>query len=238
MTLKTIKLQKYLAQAGVASRRKAEQLIAEDRVTVNNQPAHIGQRVDPTHDAVKIDRKLLKPITELVYFLVNKPVGYISSTNDELGRKTVLNLIPEQKNRIYPVGRLDQDSSGLMLLTNDGALAQKMTHPSYQTRKTYQVLVQGRPSTKALDHLKRGVKLKEGYTSPAEVDIIGHPEGNTWLEITIHEGRNRQIRRMMERVGYEILELVRLQMGPFSLDRLEDQPFIELTTAEVAQLTR
>lgn len=221
----SIKLQKYLSQMGIASRRKAEEMIAAGEVQVNHKPAHIGQRVNPQKDTVSVAGKPVASTAELVYFLVDKPVGYISTTNDELSRKTVLNLLPPQKKRLFPVGRLDQDSQGLMLLTNDGTLAQQMTHPSFETKKVYHVLVEGRPSTKALDHLRRGVKLKEGYTKPADVTVINHQDQNTLLEIIIHEGRNRQIRRMMDRVGYPVLELTRTAMGDYTIDDLDGKPY-------------
>lgn len=229
-----------MAQLGVASRRKSEELITEGVVKVNGKEAHIGQRVNPLFDMVSINGKTIttaaKP--ELVYFLVNKPVGHVSTTSDELGRRTVLDLLPRDitnQFRLFPVGRLDIDSKGLILLTNDGELAQQLTHPSFQHQKTYEVLVEGAPSRKALEHLDRGVKLKEGYSRPDNIEVLHQDGHNTWIELTIHEGRNHQVRRMMERVGYPVLELIRTKMGPFDLDMLEEERYIQLSKQQVAE---
>ena len=203
---------------------------------MNGEIAHIGQRVEPLSDRIQVEGKELTTSEQLRYFLVNKPVGYISTTADELNRKTVLDLLPRIPERLYPVGRLDKDSEGLMLLTNDGTLAQFLTHPKSQVPKTYHVLVSGTPSGRALMHLRRGVKLKEGYTQPAEVEVLTTEQGNTWLEITITEGRNREVRRILERVGYETLELIRLQIGPFDLEMLDEQRAVELSKNEVDEL--
>ena len=233
---KTIKLQLFLARAGIASRRKSEVLISSGEVFVNGQKATIGQRVNPTVDAVTIKGKKITTPQSHRYFLVNKPAGFVSTTADEKGRKTVLDLVPDTKERLYPVGRLDKESEGLMLLTNNGELAYKLTHPKFEIPKTYEVLITGFPTRKALDHLARGVKLKEGFTKPAEVAVLQKTEEGTWLEITISEGRNHQIRRMTERVGYETLKLVRTQMGPFDIGDLEEKVFLELSEEQVALL--
>lgn len=228
-----IKLHAYLAQMGLTSRRKAEVLIGEGRVKVNNQTAVIGQRINPQADQVTVDGKTITQSSAHRYFLVNKPVGYVSTVSDEHGRQTVLNLLPHIKDRIYPVGRLDIDSQGLMLLTNDGELTHQLTHPSYQVAKTYHVQFDRQPSDAALNHLRRGVQLKDGWTQPAQVEPVSHTEavapGNNWYAITIHEGRNRQVRRMVERVGYEVKQLIRVQMGPFHLDDLEGEKYCEVT---------
>lgn len=235
----TIKLQKFLAHAGAASRRAAEEMIAGGRVVVNGQTAKIGDRVDPESDEVHLDGKLVVLQKEKKYFLVNKPVGLLSTTSDELGRKTVLDILPESVTnqfRLFPVGRLDQDSEGLMLITNDGELTQKLTHPKFGIRKTYHALLDRTPSRLATDHLRTGVKLKEGMTAPADVILLDKQGDNQWLEITIHEGRNRQVRRMLQRVGYEILQLVRVSMGPFDIEMLEGRRYLELTADEVEAL--
>ena len=223
----TIKLQKFLSQAGVASRRQAEKLIEDKHVQVNGQTATLGQRIDPQIDEVKFKGKKVS-VADKIYYLINKPLGVVSTTSDELKRRTVLSLIPKLTEKIYPVGRLDIDSEGLMLLTNDGELAQKLTHPKFEIPKTYEVFVAGTPSTKALEHLRRGVKLKDGFTRPAQVEVLRHEAANTWLEITISEGRNRQVRRMMDRVGYPVLKLIRVKFGPFSLDDIDGEQFIQL----------
>lgn len=235
----TLKLHAYIAQLGLASRRKAEQLIAEGKVKVNGQPAHVGQRITPGKDKIKLDgQDLVKEDRgEGVYYLVNKPVGYISTASDELDRKTVVDLVTGLKTRVYPVGRLDKDSQGLMLLTNDGDVAYILTHPKYEVEKTYKVLLQGRPSTPALNHLKRGVRLKEGYVVPKRVEIKGHDENkNTWLEITICEGKYQEIRRMIRRIGYEILILQRISMGPLNLGDIQRGQFQKLTPQQASEL--
>ena len=224
-----------MAQAGIASRRKSEVLIESGAVTVNGKTASIGQRVHPDTDIIAVEGTVLSQPQQHRYFLINKPVGYISTTADEKGRKTVLDVLPKQTERVYPVGRLDQESEGLMLLTNNGALAHRLTHPKFEIPKTYEVLVAGNPSWKALEHLRNGVKLKDGYTNPAEVSVISKEENTTWLEITITEGRNRQVRRMTERVGYETTELIRTKMGPFDIGDLEGKPYKELTEAEILE---
>lgn len=232
----TIKLQLFLARAGVASRRKSEVLIETGIVTVNGEVASIGQRVHPFNDTVAIKGKVIAVPQQHRYFLINKPVGYISTTSDEKGRKTVLALIPKINERIYPVGRLDRESEGLMLLTNNGELAYKLTHPKFEIPKTYEVRIDGKPTKKALDHLRRGVKLKDGFTKPATVQVASYDENTTWLEITITEGRNHQVRRMTERVGYTTLELVRTQMGPFDIGDLDGQKYIELDESDISSL--
>lgn len=235
----TPKLHAAIAQAGLMSRRKAEELIQHGQVTVNGQPAQIGQRINPQTDQVKIEGRpvtLSQPTHYLI--LVNKPVGVVSTTQDELGRTTVIEYLHQhvrasdpalwqqlQRLRLYPVGRLDRESDGLMLLTNDGNLTQRLTHPSFQSQKTYRVVVEGEPSYKALSHLERGVRLKEGYTAPAEVEVISRAADRSQLEITIHEGRHQQVRRMCERVGYPVLSLTRIKMDAYSLDQLAGKPY-------------
>jgi len=235
MSTQTIKLHKFLANAGVASRRKAEVMIADGQVKVNDNPAHVGQRVDPETDVITLQGRQVNIPTQHTYILVNKPIGYVSTTNDEMGRRTVLSLIPSNLlkilGRLYPVGRLDLESEGLMLLTNDGELTQHVTHPKHQIAKTYHVQINRYPSRRAVDHLRRGVKLKEGFTKPADVEIL-HDQGNqneTWLSITIIEGRNHQVRRMLERVGYEVKRLIRVQLGPWQLKQLLGQPYLDIS---------
>lgn len=225
--LTTPKLQTFLAHAGVASRRKAEELIQAGEVIVNGQVATIGQRINPDKDKISVKGKTISRAEEKVIYLVNKPVGIISTTTDELGRQTIIDFLQKEVGtqsklpRLYPVGRLDQDSEGLMILTNDGAFAQKMTHPSFETTKTYHVTVEGSPTEKALSHLERGVLLKEGMTAPARVEVLGFGNNATTLAITIHEGRYHQVKRMLLRVGYDVTKLVRVQIGPYSLEDLQ-----------------
>lgn len=228
----SVKIHAHLAHQGIASRRKAEELVQMGKVRINGQIAQIGQRINPIQDQITVEgSKLSKQTAQHLYFLINKPNGYVSTTSDELGRKNVLNIIPEsirKQHRLYPVGRLDLDSEGLMLLTNDGDLAFKLTHPKFEVKKTYHVLVAGTPTEAAINHLRKGVKLREGFTRPAEVEELKIEGDNTWLSITIHEGRYHQVKRMLERVGYETLRLIRVSMGQFSLENLKGQPFIQL----------
>lgn len=240
-TDKTIKLQKFLAHAGVASRRQAEEYIAAGRVTVNGATASLGDRIDPITDKVTFDGHQVGATEDLRYFLVYKPVNIISTTEDEHGRADVLSLLPKEitaETRLFPVGRLDRESEGLMLLTNDGELTQRLTHPKYEVNKTYQVLVDREPTLKAIEHLEKGVMLKEGLTAPAMVDVLEKEGTHQWLEITIYEGRNRQVRRMMERVGYDTLRLIRVAMGPFTLEMLDGNQVVELSPQAITELMR
>ncbi len=225
-----MKLQTFLAHAGVASRRKSEELILSGRVHVNGEGAKIGARVCE-NDVIEVDGKKISLVSDQQTFLMYKPVGIVSTTSDELGRKTVIDFLhdiaPETKkiSRLYPVGRLDRDSEGLMILTNDGELAQRFTHPSFEVEKTYQVTVNGSPTEKALAHLARGVLLKEGMTAPAKVHVTERDVEQTVLEVTIHEGRYHQVKRMLLRVGYEVTKLVRTAMGPYSLADLHGHQY-------------
>jgi len=225
----SVKIHAFLAHQGVTSRRQAEEMIRLGRVKVNGQPALIGRRINPEVDRVEVDhRQVSAKATKPLYFLINKPVGYVSTTSDELGRKNVLDLLPKQTSRLYPVGRLDLDSEGLMLLTNDGDLAFRLTHPKFEVNKTYHVLIIGTPTELALNHLRKGVKLKEGFTQPAQVEELRTEGDNTWLAITIHEGRYHQVKRMLERVGYETLRLIRVSLGQFNLEMLHGQKYLQL----------
>lgn len=235
----TLKLQTFLAHAGISSRRGSEKLIEEGLVTVNGEPAHIGQRVSVKKDVIKYKGEKVTLTTVLSYYIVHKPVGYVSTTSDELDRKTVLKLLPQSVSEgLYPVGRLDQDSEGLLLLTNDGDLTYVLTHPKFSVQKTYHVLLRGIPTTPALDHLKRGVKLSDEYVKPINVKILGHESKNTWLEITISEGKKHQVKRMVKRIGYEVLRLIRTQMGPLVLEGLKTGEFREITEQEREQLMK
>lgn len=237
MNDKSIKLQAYMAHCGVASRRACETLIEEGRVTVNGVQAHIGQRIVPNVDSVFVAGKKVILNQPKRYFLIDKPKGYVSTTSDEMGRHTVLELLPKDvRERIFPVGRLDLDSEGLMLLTNDGLLAQRLTHPRFEMEKIYHVMVLTKPTFKAIHHLEMGVKLKDGYTQPAKVEILSSENDEVWIEITIKEGRNRQVRRMMERIGYPVEKLVRVSMGPFDLDMLDGKQVMEIPESEINQL--
>jgi pseudouridine synthase len=229
------RLQKVLAAAGYGSRRKCEELIASGRVKVNGRIARLGDKVDPRRDRIFLDGVPVDLRQDKKYFLLNKPPGYITTVKDPRGRPTVMDLIHEE-GRLFPVGRLDKDTRGLLLITNDGYLAQKLTHPSHGVRKTYVVLAEGYPTPGALARLRGGVELEDGTTSPAEVRVKGRSGNRCLLEITIKEGRKRQVRRMCAAVGLKVLDLVRIRVGPLELKGVPEGSYRELTAGEVEKL--
>ncbi|MBR5429953.1 MAG: rRNA pseudouridine synthase [Firmicutes bacterium] len=230
------RLQKYLAAMGVASRRACEELIAAGRVTVNGRVvSEPGLRVVPGRDLVAVDGKLLTEAPRLRYILLYKPAGYICSAADEKGRRTVLDLLTGVTERVYPVGRLDYDTSGLLLLTNDGELTQKLLHPSHEVEKTYLAQVEQEPDAAALALLRRGVRLSDGLTAPARARCR-KSGGGVWVELTIHEGRNRQVRRMLEAVGHPVLRLKRVRLAGLDLTGLRPGQWRELTADEIRRL--
>lgn len=232
------RLQKVLAQAGVASRRKCEEYIEAGRVQVNDKTVTtLGVKVDPAVDAIKVDGR---PINRqrMQYLLFNKPKGVITSTTDPEGRNVVSDYIKDVKERVYPVGRLDYDSEGLLLLTNDGELANLLTHPRHHVPKTYHATVKGVPHGDLLDKLRAGIKLEDGMTAPAEVEYVDiNPDKNeTILSITIHEGRNRQVRRMFEAISFPVIKLKRIQFGTLLLAGLQRGKHRALTKSELEEL--
>lgn len=239
---KGVRLQKLLAHAGVSSRRQAEQLIQAGLVTVNGEVVTIlGTRVQPQDKVAVRGRVIAVSVEDLVYYLLHKPTGVISSAKDPQGRKTVVDLLKAVPQRVYPVGRLDYDTSGILLLTNDGELAHRLMHPSYGVEKTYRVGVKERPSEAALNQLRKGVLLEDGKTAPAKVREISRVgEGSLYnIDITIHEGRNRQVRRMFAQVGYPVVTLKRIRFGPVELERsLSPGKYRPLNEKEVHELRR
>jgi 23S rRNA pseudouridine2605 synthase len=227
------KLQKVLARAGVASRRAVEILIMEGRVTVNGEVADVGRRVDPVVDVLEVDGALVATNPDLVHYLLHKPAGVVTTASDPQGRPTVLDLVPAEP-RVFPVGRLDLDTEGLLLLTNDGELTQRITHPSHGVEKEYLAQVEGEPSRGALRTLREGVELDDGPTAPAKVSAVA-PDT---LRLTIHEGRNRQVRRMCEAIGHPVLRLVRTRIGPITDTTLRAGEWRRLEPDEVAALAR
>jgi 23S rRNA pseudouridine2605 synthase len=227
------RLQKILAQAGLGSRRTCEELIAAGRVTVNGTPATLGTRADPEVDAIEVDGARVGVRQGLVHYLLNKPAGVVTTAADPQGRPTVVDLVPPEP-RVYPVGRLDADTEGLLVLTNDGELAHRLTHPSFGVDKEYLAEVEGTPSRGALRRLREGVTLDDGPTAPAKVSLVGDHS----LRITIHEGRNRQVRRMCAAVGHPVRRLVRTRFGPLADRRLGPGQARALTQAEVRALER
>ncbi len=234
------RLQKVLAHAGVASRRKCEEMIAAGRVQVNEVTVtELGFKVNPASDEIKVDGKPIRQEKKL-YVMLHKPKGVITSANDPEGRKTVGEYLPGIKERVYPVGRLDYDTEGLLLLTNDGEWAYKLTHPKHHVPKTYHATVKGTPHGSVLDKLAAGVKLKDGMTAPAEVEYVDVKDerNESVISITIHEGRNRQVRRMFEAVGYPVIRLRRVRFGTLTLEGLPRGKHRMLSAYEVEELRK
>ena len=231
-----IRLQKFLSEAGVASRRKAEEMIRSGMVKVNGSVAEIGDSVDPQRDNVYVSGKKIKKESSLRYILLNKPRGYVTTTDDELGRKCVLELIKGVKERIYPVGRLDRVSEGALILTNDGEFANAMMHPSKHVPKTYRVTVRHDITAQQIDELSSGVMIEGRMTAPADVQLLQKEEGRAVVEIVLYEGRNRQIRRMCEALGLEVARLKRTAVGSVKLGMLRPGEWRDLTAQEVESL--
>ncbi len=225
------RLQKVLARIGLGSRRVCEDLITAGRVTVNGEIPVLGRRIDASTDEVELDGVPLPVMPGLVHYLLNKPVGVVSTAEDTHGRPTVVSLVPPEP-RVFPVGRLDMDSEGLLLLTNDGGLTHRLTHPSFGVPKEYLVEVEGVPSAGAVRRLRDGVELEDGTTAPARVATVAP----SLLRIVIHEGRNRQVRRMCEAVGHPVVRLVRTRIGPLTDPTLSPGSWRRLTIDEVRAL--
>jgi 23S rRNA pseudouridine2605 synthase len=240
------RLQKIIATAGIASRRKAEELITQGRVTVNGQVIReLGSKADPEQDHIKVDGKRLRGPERNVYLLLNKPKGYVTTVSDPEGRPTVMELVKHVGERIYPVGRLDYLSEGLLLLTNDGSLANHLMRAASHVPKTYLVKVSGQPAEEDIGKLRRGIRLGSppgerraapAHTAPAQVRLLREAE-NPWYEVTLIEGKNRQIRRMFEEIGHHVEKIKRVRYGPLTLD-VEPGQFRALTPREVAMLRR
>lgn len=231
-----VRLQKFLADCGVASRRKAESMITAGAVRVNGAPAAIGDKVDPARDKVTVHGKRVVRGKQSVYVMLNKPRGYVTTMSDEMGRKCVAELVANVGARIYPVGRLDRESEGLLLLTNDGAFAQLMTHPSRHVPKTYRVTVRPDVTEEQLTALTVGMVIEGRRTAPAEVRVLSREPGRVVLEIILYEGRNRQIRKMCETLGLEVARLKRTAIGSVKLGMLRTGDFRMLTAQEVSGL--
>ena len=231
------RLQKVLASAGIASRRKAEKMIRAGRVQVNGRVVQqMGLRVDGQRDDIRVDGHPISRQKHPVYLLVNKPRGVVSTVHDERGRPTVVDLVGSDE-RLYPVGRLDMDSEGLMLLTNDGDLAHVLTHPRFAHEKEYRVLVRGQPTRIEMRELRQGVSLDDGLARPDRATLLKQDAQGTWLSIVIHEGRKRQIRRMLAAIGHPVVRLVRARMGPLELGQLGPGESRPLTEVEIMALT-
>lgn len=237
-----VRLQKILSTAGVASRRASEQLILEGRVTVNGVVVReLGSRADPVHDDVRVDGRRLATTRESRYILLYKPKGYVTTRHDPEGRPTVIDLLGPRVGYVYPVGRLDYDTEGLLLLTSDGDLAEHLTHPRHEVARVYEVIVAGVPDDAAMDKLRRGVFIDGRRTAGADVrrgPIVKTGSPTTKLVMTLHEGRNRQVRKMCAAIGHPVRALTRVQMGPLTLGRLRPGEWRELRADEVAALRR
>lgn len=231
------RLQKVLARAGVGSRRTVEGMIERGRIQVNGVRAELGQRVDPANDEVKVDGSIVPLREDLVFFLLNKPAGVVSTADDPDGRPTVVEII-ETDVRVWPVGRLDIETEGAILLTNDGDLTLHLTHPRYGVTKTYVAEVQGSMGPKAARTLARGIELEDGPTAPAEVNVMQRGPGGSVVELVLKEGRNRQARRMLEAVGHPVRRLVRTAIGPLKLGRLKPGTYRKLSPLEIQGLYR
>ena len=229
------RVQKVLARAGFGSRRVAEDLVRAGRVSIDGETARLGDRVDPAVAHVRVDDVPVPTAPDLVYYLLHKPDQVVTTASDPHGRRTVVDLVPSEP-RVFPVGRLDYDTSGLLVLTNDGQLAQLLTHPRHGVAKTYLAEVTGSPSRAALRQLRDGVVLDDGPTAPARVRVLGARGDATAREVTIHEGRNRQVRRMCEAIGHPVPRLVRTRVGPVRDERLRPGQWRALTVAETRAL--
>jgi len=234
------RLHKILSRAGVASRRAAETLIQQGRVQVNGDTiTRLGTTADPRRDRILIDGQPLGAPPRPLYFLLHKPVGVVSTLKDPQGRPTVRELLRGVQERVFPVGRLDYASSGLLLLTNDGELTERLLHPRYQLARTYHAKVSGVPTAAALQALRRGVRLEDGsVAAPATVRVLRASEAKAWLELTLREGRNREVRRMCAAIGYEVEKLIRVRFGPLELTGLPVGAYRPLTPLEVRTLKR
>ena len=232
MTAEPDRAQKVLARIGLGSRRTCEVLIAERRVTVNGEVIELGARIAPD-DEVAVDGKVLSVMPDAISYLLNKPQGVVTTADDPQGRPTVVELVPGEP-RVFPVGRLDLDTEGLLLLTNDGGLAHRLTHPSFGVEKEYLAHVKGGVSRGTLRALREGVELDDGLTAPAKASLLEHDV----IRLTIHEGRNRQVRRMCDAVGHPVLRLVRSRIGPLVDPKLAPGVFRRLEQDEVLDLQR
>lgn len=234
-----MRLQKYLANAGVASRRSAEKMISEGRVAVNGDIIReMGVQIDENYDVVEVDGETIKNTEKKYYIMLNKPAGFVTTVSDDKGRPTVMELVSDISARIYPVGRLDYDTEGLLILTNDGDLTYKITHPKYDIAKTYVAEVTGNVTMDTILQLRRGVVIDGQKTSPAEVEVVGATQYGTKVEITIHEGRNRQVRKMFEALGCIVKKLKRTKEAGLTLGHLPLGKWRKLSESEVNMLKK
>jgi 23S rRNA pseudouridine2605 synthase len=234
-----MRLNKFLAQAGVASRREADRMITEGRISVNNTVVEeLGAQIDPIQDSVRVDGRIIKIEKEALYLLLNKPAGYLVTLKDPFNRPTFLELLPKLKTRLFPVGRLDLNSEGLLLLTNNGELANRLMHPRYRIKKVYEVSTNGIPSRKSLQRLERGIHLDGKKTAPAKVTVLGSNPKNTRIRIELTEGRKREVRRMFEAIGYSLFSLKRVNYAGIAIGNLKKGQWRYLKPSEIAALKK
>jgi pseudouridine synthase len=234
-----IRLNKFLAQAGVASRREADRMITQGRVSLNGEMVEsLGTLIDEKTDKVRVDGKRIKSDTSHIYLLLNKPSGYLVTVKDPFQRPTIMDLLPSLKKRIYPVGRLDFDSEGLLLLTNDGDLAHRLMHPRFRVKKEYLIMVKIKPDSSSLVRLEKGIYLDGKKTAPAKIRILSTTKRGTRIKVELHEGRKRELRRMFEAVGHNVLSLKRVSFGSLSLGGLKKGQWRYLTREELARLKK
>lgn len=234
-----VRLQKYMADSGVAARRKCEEIIASGRVKVNGEKVtEMGVKVDPEKDKITLDGKIIEPLEKEVYFALNKPAGVVTTVSNKHGETTVMDLVKEVDERIFPVGRLDKDTKGLLILTTDGKLANRMMHPRYHLDKTYIVTVKHELPKRSLKYLSKGIVVGGKKTQPASVDLYKKTRRMVRYKMTIREGRKRQIRRMFKAVGDPVVELKRVSIGPVTLGRLPEGEYRPLNRKEIGQLKK
>jgi 23S rRNA pseudouridine2605 synthase len=233
----TERLQKVMSEFGVASRRKCEELIATGKVKVNGSLIiEPGCKVDKEKDIIEVDGKIIKVLDKKIYILLNKPAGYITSVKDQFGRPTVLDLLSGISNRVFPIGRLDYDTEGLIILTNDGDLTYMITHPKHNIDKTYRALVCGEVDLEDISAFERGIAIEDYFTSPALLEIVRHIKGNSIVDITIHEGKNRQVRKMCQAIGHSVISLKRIRIGKIGLGVLKTGEWRYLDDLEIDYL--
>lgn len=231
------RLQKFIAHAGVASRREAERLIEQGQVSVNGTiVTKLGTKVDPSRDIITVDGRVITPFPAKLYIVLNKPAGYVSTVKDPEKRPVVMDLLDRVDSRVYPVGRLDYDAEGLLLLTNDGELAYRLQHPRYRICRTYEVKVKGNPTHEKLSLLRKGIQLEDGMTLPAKASFLKKTLKNSWITVTLYEGRNRQVKRMCAAIEHPVLKLKRIRFGALYLEDLPQGRYRKLTQDEVKSL--
>ena len=234
-----MRLEKFLSESGIASRRDAKRYISDGRVSVNGERVLIpGTHIAPQRDEITFDGEPVSGKPKQIYLMLNKPTGYVTTVRDERGRPTVMVLVGDISERIYPVGRLDLDTEGLLLMTNDGDLAHRILHPSHEIQKTYIAWVEGHPDRGAIQRLREGIEIEEGITASAQVNQVERRRDQTQFKVIIHEGRKRQIRRMFHAIGHEVIYLKRVKIGSLSLGRLPIGKYRPLTASEIESLGR